>query len=300
MNGSFVTSFITFVFLPSFLTEFVSGESASECTGSSVDDQSSVAGHMDSARDQTVSSPLHPSASQARPPTPDPLPAHHPDMTPDVKAGSAAATAVGRSKGGRGVKAEGLRKGRAGDLAEGLTGGEGGDAPLQWGGPDGAMGKASPTVGGVRSQLGEGRDGVVSKPAGAGVGVGAGVGSHDDDSQGFVQAEGSSKSKGPAMNQVSLEGFQGFQGSGQGQGPGKAKGPSQGQRPSSAPTSPVAAPGKMVKPSRCQKCHTCRHKQLKKQCLRNKASSPSSLRLYPCITPAGLLYTLRNLSLQHS
>jgi len=57
----------------------------------------------------------------------------------------------------------------------------------------------------------------------------------------------------------------------QGQGPSER--PAPGQRPSTAPASPAPSSGKIQKPSRCQKCHTCRHKQLKKQCLRNKVGS---------------------------
>ncbi|KAL3130987.1 Ubiquitin C-terminal hydrolase 22 [Trebouxia sp. C0009 RCD-2024] len=159
-------------------------EASARC--SSVDDQGSVAGHVDSGRDQTVSSPLHPSAPQGPPPTYD-----------------------------------------------ALAGG-------QWG---------------------EEQD-PGSKTAGAGAGVGAGL-------------QGPDGTQGSAQEWGSLEGFKGS-GQSQGQGGGKGRGHNKGQRPSSAPTSPVAAPGKMVKPTRCQKCHTCRHKQLKKQCLRNKAlSSPT-------------------------
>ncbi len=181
-------------------------------------------------------------------------------MTLDLKPLSAAASAVGRAKGGRSVKAEGQRKGRAVDLAEAPTGGEGGDAPPQWV---------------------EEHDGGITKTAGVGVGAGVGLPGVGLDAEGLDQGHGSRKGngKGPVMDQGSLEGCEGSgqgQGLGQGQGPGKGKGPSKGQRPSSGAPSAVAAPGKMVKPSRCQKCHTCRHKQLKKQCLRNKVMPPLS------------------------
>lgn len=79
--------------------------------------------------------------------------------------------------------------------------------------------------------------------------------------------QGQSSGKGPAGGQGTSKGFA--------QGPGKRKGAAKGQRPSTAPASPAGASSKILKPSRCQKCHTCRHKQLKKQCLRNKASSLS-------------------------
>lgn len=46
-----------------------------------------------------------------------------------------------------------------------------------------------------------------------------------------------------------------------------------GLGPSTAPASPGVPVGKLQKPTRCQKCHTCRHKQLKKQCLRNKVTT---------------------------
>ncbi|KAL0047634.1 hypothetical protein WJX82_008089 [Trebouxia sp. C0006] len=52
---------------------------------SSVDDQSSVAGHADSERDQTVSSPLHPSAAPQRSPTPDPPAFHQPRASTSLR-----------------------------------------------------------------------------------------------------------------------------------------------------------------------------------------------------------------------
>ena len=39
---------------------------------------------------------------------------------------------------------------------------------------------------------------------------------------------------------------------------------------SQPPLTPAAV---VKKPTRCQKCYTCQHKQLKKQCLRNKVTS---------------------------
>lgn len=161
-----------------------------------MDDQGSVAGHVDSGRDQTVSSPLHPSAPQPRLPTPDPF------------------------------------------------------AGGQWG---------------------EEQD-PGSKTAGAGAGTGADL-------------QGADGTQGSAQERNSLEGFKSL-GQLQGQGPGKGRGLIKGQRPSSAPTSPVAAPGKMVKPTRCQQCHTCRHKQLKKQCLRNKVY----LAIQPPASPCNILH----------
>ncbi|KAL0041778.1 hypothetical protein WJX79_004163 [Trebouxia sp. C0005] len=128
-------------------------ETSASVRCSSVDDQSSVAGHKESERDQTVSSPLHPSAAPQRSPTPDPPATHQPRASTSHRPASAAQQATNR---------------------------------------------------------------------------------------------------------------------------GTQKGPAPGQRPSTAPASPVPSTGKIQKPSRCQKCHTCRHKQLKKQCLRNKAlSSPT-------------------------
>ncbi len=64
--------------------------SASVLAGSSVDDQSSVAGHADSERDQTVSSPLHPSAAPQRSPTPDPPVTHQPRASSSHRPASAA------------------------------------------------------------------------------------------------------------------------------------------------------------------------------------------------------------------
>ena len=154
-----------------------------------MDDQSSVAGREDTARDQTVSSPLHPSAPHARPPTPVPPEAAH--LTHELKPKP---TAAALSQGGGGAER-------------------------------GALWEASP--------------------------------------QGWSTGQGCGRGpEGRATGSL--------------QGPGKGMGPIKGQRPSTAPVSPVAGPGKILKPTRCQKCHTCRHKQLKKQCLRNKASFLSS------------------------
>ena len=162
-----------------------------EHAGSSLDDQSSVAGREDTARDQTVSSPLHPSASPARLPTPDPPQADSAPLAHELKP---APKATALSQGGGGAER-------------------------------GAPWEAS--------------------------------------QQGCLPGQGSGR--GPeGRAKGSLQGAK-----------STAVGPTKGQRPSTAPVSPVAGPGKLLKPTRCQKCHTCRHKQLKKQCLRNKAGSPS-------------------------
>ena len=168
-----------------------------------------MAGREDTARDQTVSSPLHPSAPHARPPTPDPPQAHAAHLTHELKL---MPTATAFSQGGGGAE------------------------------------KGTPWE---------------ASQQGCSPGQGSGRG-----------PEGRAK--------------------GSFQGAGKAMGPTKGQRPSIAPVSPVAGPGKILKPTRCQKCHTCRHKQLKKQCLRNKASfltSPASAPLQPnplghCLPPS--------------
>lgn len=121
----------------------------------------------------------------------------------------------------------------------------------------------SPTAAGTCDQLdalskGGGAEGVGGLPWGGGE---------------LLQGQGSGRSP-----EGSAKGFKGSL-----PGPGKAKGPTKGQRPSTAPVSPVAGSGKVVKPTRCQKCHTCRHKQLKKQCLRNKASFSNTSA--PCCPP---------------
>lgn len=165
-----------------------------------MDDQSSVAGREDTTRDQTVSSPLHPSAPHARPLPPVPPEAAHLTHEPKSKPTAAA-------------------------LSQGGVAGE----------ERGALWEASP--------------------------------------QGRIPGQGCGR--GPEGRAA---------GSLQGSGKGMGMGPTKGQRPSTAPVSPVAGPGKILKPTRCQKCHTCRHKQLKKQCLRNKASflsSPVSSPLQP-------------------
>ena len=152
-----------------------------------MDDQSSVAGRVDSGRDQTVSSPLHPSVAQD-----------------DPQAGA-------------------------------------------------DMVKSSATAGQDDERIAPSKtDGADADPHGG------------ESSKGFLQGQGSGNSP-----EGSAKGFKGSV-----PGAGKPKGPTKGQRPSTAPASPVTAPGKVLKPTRCQKCHTCRHKQLKKQCLRNKASCP--------------------------
>ena len=155
-----------------------------------------MAGREDTAWDQTVSSPLHPSASHARSPTPDPPNTDAAHWTYEPKP---VPTATALSQGGGGAE-------------------------------KGAPCEAS--------------------------------------QQGFLPRQGSGRgSEGKATGSL--------------QGPGKAVGPTKGKRPSTAPVSPVAGPAKIVKPTRCQKCHTCRHKQLKKQCLRNKARFLSSPALSP-------------------
>ena len=164
-----------------------------------------MGGREDSARDQTVSSPLHPSAPHARPPSPDPPQTEAAHLTHELKP-MPTATAISQ-------------------------GGEGPGRGAPW----------------------------------------------EASQQGCLPGQGSDRGpEGKATGSL--------------QGPGKAMGPTKGQRPSTAPVSPVVGPGKILKPTRCQKCHTCRHKQLKKQCLRNKASflsSPaSSLLQSPGITPA--------------
>ena len=162
-----------------------------------MDDQSSVAGREDTTRDQTVSSPLHPSAPHARPP-----PCVAPGAGPRTQDRKLKPTAAALSQGNGAAER-------------------------------GALWEASP--------------------------------------QGWSPGQGCGR--GPEGRATSSL-----------QGLGKGMGPTKGQRPSTAPVSPVAGPGKILKPTRCQKCHTCRHKQLKKQCLRNKASflsSPVSSPLQP-------------------
>ena len=225
-----------------------------------MDDQSSVAGREDTARDQTVSSPQHPSAPHARPPTPDPPPADPAHVTHGLKPPSAAAAAAEaeRAAGRPGKRAKLEEDVKHSMAAASLEGAEVGfdDSSEHNRGADVAH---SLDAAGTSDKL----DGLSS-------GGGAeGVGGLPWGGEGSLQGQGSGR--GP---EGSARGFKGSP-----QGPGKGKGATKGQRPSTAPVSPVAGSGKVVKPTRCQKCHTCRHKQLKKQCLRNKAS----FIILPCI-----------------
>ena len=204
--------------------------------GSSVDDQSSVAGHADSERDQTVSSPLHPSAAPQRSPTPDPPATHQPRAStshrpataaPKVTTGvpffSAKAAVQSQASAATVAAADEAAKAAAAD--------------------------ASNLVNAVLSpSVSEGDAPVVAEPR------------NDGQHASSAAARASSSSQ-----QSSMKDFL--------QGQGAQKGPAPGQRPSTAPASPALSSGKIQKPSRCQKCHTCRHKQLKKQCLRNKVGS---------------------------
>ena len=100
-------------------------------------------------------------------------------------------------------------------------------------------------------------------------GMGTMTKAHQSSIKGVLQGQGNSQgiSKGSTAGQGTVDGSA--------VGSGKLSGPAQGQGSSKALGLPVAAPGKTLKPTRCHKCHTCRHKQLKKQCLRNKVSSLS-------------------------
>ena len=160
-------------------------------TGSTPDDQSSVAGQAASEHGQTVSSPLHPSADP-HPPLPNPShPPSHVSSHPPTHT-SAAATAAGHK-----AKLKGKSAGATGKLPQLQNGrmlpadSAENDAGLK---ADGNEPESSP------GELG-----------------------HDD--------KGS------------------------------------GQQPSALTPAAVAK-----KPTRCQKCYTCLHKQLKKQCLRNKVT----------------------------
>ncbi|KAL0037564.1 hypothetical protein WJX77_002858 [Trebouxia sp. C0004] len=206
---------------------------------SSVDDQSSVAGHVDSERDQTVSSPLHPSAAPQRSPTPEPPAIHQPhaftsyrpasaaQAKPEVPFFSAKAAVQLQASPASVAAAEEAAKVAAADAKSTLV-----NAALI---PSASEGDAP----------------VVAEPK--------------KDGQHASSAAATASSSG---QQSSMKDFL--------QGQATQKGPVPGQRPSTAPASPAPPSGKIQKPSRCQKCHTCRHKQLKKQCLRNKAlSSPT-------------------------
>ena len=201
--------------------------------GSSADDQSSVAGHTESERDQTVSSPLHPSAGPQHSPTPDPF-ASRLSQASSRRPASAAATA---SRAGVDVPFFSAKAAaqRSQSTAAAITATEA---------PTGAAADAPDSqedaaqVGDESAAAAEQKIGHCQSSAASGASIGG--------------------------RQSSLKGFL--------QGQGAQKGPGLGQRPSTAPASPGMASGKTQKPMRCQKCHTCRHKQLKKQCLRNKVS----------------------------
>lgn len=199
-----------------------------------MDDQSSVAGHVDSERDQTVSSPLHPSAAPQRSPTPDPPATHQPHASSSHRPASAAQQATAgvpffSAKAAVQLQASAANVAAADEAATAA-----------------AAGANSNLVNAVSSpSASEGDAPVVAEPKKAG--------------QHASSAAARASSSG---QQSSMKDFL--------QGQITQKGPTPGQRPSAAPASPAPSSGKIQKPSRCQKCHTCRHKQLKKQCLRNK------------------------------
>ncbi len=205
--------------------------SASVFAGSSVDDQSSVVGHADCERDQTVSSPLHPSAAPQRSPTPDPPATHQPrastthhsapKATSEVPFFSAKAAVQSQASAAAVAAADEAAKAAAADQKSNLV-----------------HAVSIPSAS-------EGDTPVVAEPKK--------VGQHASSAAARASSSG---------QQSSMKDFL--------QGQGAQKGPAPGQRPSTAPASPAPSSGKIQKPSRCQKCHTCRHKQLKKQCLRNK------------------------------
>lgn len=180
--------------------------------GSSVDEQSSVAGHVESAEDQTVSSPLHHSATLQGP--------ADPDHAPDASSCRPKTAATGAKLPFFSAKTALQHKVAAADEAVG-----GGDKGRQ-------------------------DDDMVNQAVMA------------DDKGGQHEASATTY-------QGSIKGFL--------LGPGTQKGSTQGQRPSTAPASPGLSSGKIQKPMRCQKCHTCWNKQLKKQCLRNKVSYAESV-----------------------
>ncbi len=202
--------------------------------GSSVDDQSSVAGHVDSERDQTVSSPLHPSAAPQRSPTPDPPASHQPRTSSSHRPASAARQATAgvpffSAKAAVQSQASAATVAAADEAAKAA-----------------AADAKSNLVNAVSSpSASEGDAPIVAEPKK--------VGQHASSAAARASSSG---------QQSSMKDFL--------QGQGAQKGPAPGQRPSTAPASPAPSSGKIQKASRCQKCHTCRHKQLKKQCLRNK------------------------------
>jgi len=204
-----------------------------------VDDQSSVAGHVDSERDQTVSSPLHPSAAPQRSPTPEPPATHQPHASTSHRPASAAQQATTEvplfsAKAAVQLQASAASVAAADKAAEAAAAGANSNLVNAVLIPSASRGDAP----------------VVAEPK--------------KDGQHVSSAAARASSSG---QQSSMKDFL--------QGQGTQKGPAPGQRPSTAPASPAPSSGKIQKPSRCQKCHTCRHKQLKKQCLRNKVGSSS-------------------------
>ena len=196
--------------------------------GSSADDQSSVAGHIDSERDQTVSSPLHLAAHPQRSPTPDPVATHQCPSSASKRPAPARVEVPFFS-----AKAAVQRQASEASMAAAAAAAATADA----------SGKL------VQSEilLPEGDSDL---PAAAAI---------KQNSQHLSSAAAGSSSR--------VEGS--FP-----QGQGGLKGLALlGLGPSTAPASPGVPVGKLQKPTRCQKCHTCRHKQLKKQCLRNKVTT---------------------------
>ena len=227
--------------------------SASVFAGSSVDDQSSVAGHVDSERDQTVSSPLHPSAAPQRSPTPEPPATHQPHASTSHRPASAAQQATTEvplfsAKAAVQLQASAASVAAADKAAKAAAAGANSNLVNAVLIPSASRGDAP----------------VVAEPK--------------KDGQHVSSAAARASSSG---QQSSMKDFL--------QGQGTQKGFAPGQRPSTAPASPAPSRGKIQKPSRCQKCHTCRHKQLKKQCLRNKVGSSSpSLFIKGCRATTGL------------
>ena len=228
--------------------------------GSSVDDQSSVAGHGDSERDQTVSSPLHPSAAPQRSPTPDPPATHQLRASTSHRPASAAQQATAgvpffSAKAAVQSQASAANTAAAGEATKAA-----------------AADANSNLVNAVMSlSASEGNTPTVAEDK------------RDGQHASSAAARASSSSQ-----QSSMKDFL--------QGQGTQKGPAPGQRPSTAPASPAPSSGKIQKPSRCQKCHTCRHKQLKKQCLRNKVGFLLTINFEPGLQAdftAGLLGLLR-------
>ena len=175
--------------------------------GSTPDDQSSAAGQTASEHDQTVSSPLHPSAGPHPPlPTPSHPPSHDPSHPPTHT--SAAATAAGHK------------------------------AKLK--------GKIAPTAGTTAAVAGK------SQPP----------------QNGHMQPADSTEDdagQGPRADGGEPHSSHGGQGQ---DDKGSSKQP------------PALTPAAVAKkPTRCHKCYTCLHKQLKKQCLRNKVKLQRNMQL---------------------